>query len=541
MNKKNLNFDYVAVSSVGKQNDYRSVFKYFNKYLITLGDPTTSPGWNLMSIMKHARNVLVNERIKTAELYVDSGGFQIIVGYIPPSRILEYIECFHIVLDKYHNEIDKIFSLDVNNFKMSATEILEWNEKSTQMTINSIQKFPVLKDKVFFIVQNRNEKVFEIWRKLFIEKEVYKHFNLYSFGGLVGLKKDTNAVFNHAVPATMWLLTYQKHFNFDIKQLHWLGQSSRVVFIAIALIERLFKIYVTADSSEIVRFAPIASKLPMLCKTVSYCEETHKPIVDFDFARVPKDILSMLEFHSWDDDHCPRVSRDNLKLWNIDIDVLHSVPQDLFDYIFYLMYKNTGNEENIIEYKDHATKLLDQLNRICNNKKLFKSDLEFFINNISDETIDLYNIHLTFTDEEFSQLTNISPESKGFVIEIRNLINKLKNFKYVKKRSLQAIESFKKTNLTKLANCDFIELSCQNIDSAITLSDPISEKILEIGLENCTIENLKEIHPTMHQGHTAKTTLANIKWILKFLPVIEKGDINQADEFMREIVKGYVK
>ena len=45
----------------------------------------------------------------------------------------------------------------------------------------------------------------------------------------------------------------------------------------------------------------------------------------------------------------------------------------------------------------------------------------------------------------------------------------------------------------------------------------------------------------MHQGHTAKTTLANIKWILKFLPVIEKGDINQADEFMREIVKGYVK
>ena len=92
MNKKNLNFDYVAVSSVGKQNDYRSVFKYFNKYLITLGDPTTSPGWNLMSIMKHARNVLVNERIKTAELYVDSGGFQIIVGYIPPSRILEYIE-----------------------------------------------------------------------------------------------------------------------------------------------------------------------------------------------------------------------------------------------------------------------------------------------------------------------------------------------------------------------------------------------------------------------------------------------------------------
>jgi hypothetical protein len=219
LNEKKLKMDYIGVlSSTPHSPAYRSTFKYFNKYLITLGEPTASANWTMLHILKHAKNIIIKEKVpgQDAELMIDSGGFQIIVGKIRQERILEFIECYHKVLELYPNEIDKIFSLDINNFNMTAKDIYDWNKKSTTMTIESMKKFPQLKSKVLFVLQNRNERVFEIWRKLFVENRVWEHFDLYSFGGLVGLKKSTKVDFNHAVPATMWLLTYAKKYNFQM-------------------------------------------------------------------------------------------------------------------------------------------------------------------------------------------------------------------------------------------------------------------------------------------------------------------------------------
>ena len=143
MNKRKTKLEYVGVlSSKPSSPAYRSTFKYFNKYLITLGEPTASPNWTLLSILKHAENIIINEKIaNNSELMIDSGGFQIITGKITKFRILEFIECYHMVLEKYPTEIQKIFSLDINNFGMTADEILEWNYKSTEATIESIKSF----------------------------------------------------------------------------------------------------------------------------------------------------------------------------------------------------------------------------------------------------------------------------------------------------------------------------------------------------------------------------------------------------------------
>ena len=64
MNKRNTLLEYVGVlSSKPGMPAYRSTFKYFNKYLITLGEPTATPSWTLMSILKHAKNIIINEKI----------------------------------------------------------------------------------------------------------------------------------------------------------------------------------------------------------------------------------------------------------------------------------------------------------------------------------------------------------------------------------------------------------------------------------------------------------------------------------------------
>lgn len=547
MNKRNTLLEYVGVlSSKPGMPAYRSTFKYFNKYLITLGEPTATPSWTLMSILKHAKNIIINEKMPKSELMIDSGGFQVIVGKITRSRILEYVECFHQVLELYPNEIQKIFSLDINNMKMTPKEILEWNYKSTQMTINSMQKYPVLKDKVLFVIQNRNRRVFEIWRKLFLEKKVWEHFDLYSIGGLVGLKKDTNVDFNHAVPGTMWLLTYAKKYNFDVKQLHWLGQSSKVVFIAMALIEKVYGIYLTSDSSELIRFAPIAQKLPLIQKMVAYDDKSNEFKDDFRYARTNKDVLEMLELHSWDDDHCKRATRDNLKDMNIDIDILNVVRQDALDKILHINLNWLADKtilESMVEQKDAVNEICNALIRLFTGASLEKSDTLLIRFPLSEEDLKEWNI----IDSTYLEQDAVEVFPKNVVLQnFFNYIKKLKTFKYVNQRSdisqdifLKSLENPPFTG--RLDNGDYIELMCQHVENAIQVADIISDKILEIGLEEITMEQLLKMHPILNQGRTAKTVYENIGWMLRFKDIIIEGNVEEADEIMRNIVDSYGK
>lgn len=543
MNKRNTKLEYVGVlSSKPGMPAYRSTFKYFKKYLITLGEPTTSANWTMLNILKHAKNIIITEKQPDSELMIDSGGFQVIVGRIARSRILEYVECFHQVLDSYPNEIQKIFSLDINNFQMKPHELLEWNYKSTQMTIDSMQKFPILKDKVLFVIQNRNRKVFEIWRKLFIEKKVWEHFNLYSIGGLVGLKKDTNVDFNHAVPGTMWLLTYAKKYNFEVKQLHWLGQSSKVVFIAMALIEKVYDIYLTSDSSELIRFAPVAQKLPLIRKVVDYNDTSNEFKDDFDYARTPDDIMDMLLLHSWDDDKCKRATRDNLKALDIDIDILNIVNQDILDQMIHVNIDNWDSYDSPLsamrENLQEVLKVCNCLTRLFSGSPLHMYDTILLKFKLEQDELEKWNlIDQSIPNQSPEELFPEDVRLQNFYI----YVNKLKNFKYSGQRSTLSREVFEKSNRKRLDNGDYIELMCQHIDNAILVSDIIADKIIEVGLDKITIENLKEMHPILNQGKTAKTVYENIGWMLKFKDIIEDGDINEADEIMRQIVDSYEK
>ena len=253
---------YISVTSPGSHMS-KPIFNYFDDYLVSLGEPATSKAWTLQQIARHMQK-LVSEKPDDAGLYLDSGGFQIIVGYVTLSRIQEYIDSYQFALDRYSDDIDRIFSLDVWNDKLTDQEVYDLNAYSTTESIDLIKQTPAIADKQLFVMQTSNEMTFTTWKKLFTELEVYKHYKLWSIGGLVGLKKKTNARFSHAVPATLWLLTYQKHYDFTIDQVHWLGQSSRLSFLAMALMERLYGINMTSDSSQLVRFAALEHKLPYI-------------------------------------------------------------------------------------------------------------------------------------------------------------------------------------------------------------------------------------------------------------------------------------
>jgi hypothetical protein len=269
---------YVAVMGDAKINLTSDIiFHYFDNYLASMGEPTTSKAWTLFQLNKHFKKIIkgskeIKNHYGDKKLFIDSGGFQIIVGYINKNRVNEYIDSYHFLLKKYKNDIDYIFFLDIMNKGWSKNDLIKFNDKSFNESIKLINKYPELKDKQIFICHTRTLPVFELWNELMDKHQVYNYYERYSFGGLVGLKKETNAKFSHFVPFTFWLISKILENKGKIKHIHMLGQSSRLAIFTSIILENLLKekfnldIDITMDSSELMRFTKIDQKLPLLTK-----------------------------------------------------------------------------------------------------------------------------------------------------------------------------------------------------------------------------------------------------------------------------------
>jgi len=269
--------------------------RYFNDYLVSVAEPTTSRGWSLNDIYRHMKHIVKlrsqfkEEYNPNLKLMIDSGGYQIITGYITESRIREYTDVYHFILEKFQDEIDTIFSLDINTPSFSQEMLKKYNDYSIDQSIQLLQKYPSIKNKQIFIIQSRVPKVLQEWVELMDDHKVYDHYTRYSFGGLVGLKKEIRSQFNHFVPMTLWLMTYLKNRGAPLpEQIHMLGQSSKLALITGAILEKITGINITMDSSEIVRFRPIEYSVPVMHKE----DNVFKTIKNLD------DMTSMLKYHS---------------------------------------------------------------------------------------------------------------------------------------------------------------------------------------------------------------------------------------------------
>jgi uncharacterized protein YeeX (DUF496 family) len=178
--------------------------------------------------------------------------------------------------------------LDINTPKFSQEKLIKYNDYSIDESLKLHKEFPEFRNKQLFVVQSRFPNILEDWRILMDKHKVCESFKLYSFGGLVGLKSEVRSHFNHFVPMTLWLLTYAKAGGHaKPEQIHMLGQSSRVAIISGIILEKLFGIKMTMDSSEIIRFRPIVAKTPMINKKG-----------DFDVITNLEEMQAMIECHS---------------------------------------------------------------------------------------------------------------------------------------------------------------------------------------------------------------------------------------------------
>lgn len=354
---------------------------------MSIAEPTTSPAWTLNDIIKQMKKTYKKQvmGLENLNIYLDSGGYQIILGHITKNRIKEFIETYHFIFKRYLKDIDFIFTLDINNLKFSPNDIETLNNTSIKTSIEFIKKYPIAKNKQIFVVQSRTPEMLNIWKDLMDKNEVYNHYFRYSFGGLVGLKSETRATFNHFTPMTIWLMAYLKKNNGKITHLHMLGQSSRVAIITGSILEKLFKIDITMDSSEIIRFSPISGKVP----AIHNCEN------DFKVLRNLDDLCTLMDYHS---DECELLKIDAIKAelanGNVSnqtfIEIISMNIENTIAFADYFLKEK--NVDDILNYKKEDFEKFHEVFKIGrlsqemeNNMFLIKQLLPYYEENRFDE------------------------------------------------------------------------------------------------------------------------------------------------------------
>jgi hypothetical protein len=222
-------------------------------------------------------------------LKVDSGGYSVIVGEVPPRLIGKFIKNYHLYLKHYSNDLDYIFSLDIpvvlNNPSINKRSIIyRLNYDSLSDTLRLLEISKKLQEKLIFVWQFKINNQYKIWRTIYDELDLNKYIKNRAIGGLVGLDQTLRSVGRKinfspviALPFRCLLDHLQKK---DIDQtfyLHFLGVKKRSDRFVIALMEQLFCLYLdqvskvqfTYDSINYNASALYGTKLLVNCWSFS--------------------------------------------------------------------------------------------------------------------------------------------------------------------------------------------------------------------------------------------------------------------------------
>lgn len=243
------------------------LYDIFDKVLLSLGKVFTGDNFDYTTLRRFSKKLdEVRSLYPDNTIYVDSGGYSIIVGDIPKHTISKLIDLYSYFISTYTDKFDRVFSLDIPlSLKLDINyydTLLSLNTTSQEKTINAIKKSKELKNKLYFVWQFKTRKLFDIWKTVYNELKLWKYYNYYAVGGLVGLKNFANIKFSgYVVPILYTVMLYKEHYSktFLKKELiyHVLGQYAAVDQLVILVIEEFIKrkynlkFHITYDSAAI--------------------------------------------------------------------------------------------------------------------------------------------------------------------------------------------------------------------------------------------------------------------------------------------------
>lgn len=209
----------------------------------------------MIPLIDRIRNLKNNyiSKLDNGRIFVDSGGYSIIVGDIHPDDTRKAIGCYHYYLKEESNIYDAIFSLDIPTSPKypefnTKENIYNYNKISLTESSKVLTSSQNITKKFFFVWQFKMIDQYQIWNKLYDELKLNNVIKNRAIGGMVSLRDPENGVNIDFSPFTA--MSYRCLFDYinagDFRtdfRLHMLGINIAYDRFQIALLEKLFKRY----------------------------------------------------------------------------------------------------------------------------------------------------------------------------------------------------------------------------------------------------------------------------------------------------------
>ncbi len=402
--------DYLYVAG---PNDNRGMNKLFlnavsaqtNGILYSLVDGLNKKDFGCVSMSSVAGdiNTCLNN-FGEGRSFIDSGGYSIIKGDIQPKHIVSAIDCWGYYAEHEIESYDHLFSLDIPvsliyNELNNRQKIYDYNKMSLTVLVDLIEKFPSIREKIFFVEQFKMLPQYEIWKQLYHELDLGKYIQNRAIGGMVGIRGITGIKFSPFISiAYKCLLDYADAGEFNRTfRIHFLGVYNIYDRFHIAILEKLFSHYLedsitvefSYDSVNFVQSARMNKSLPI------YASDGDNLLYYETVLTVPQSILNGV----YNDSGLYHYIQDEIELRRQGNRIQNSSSFGPLN-----IYSNM----NIDRYFERLVDEYDLVGLIVKNKSMtvVTSKLRSILKNLHRDLPEIFNRHIQGAIEENIRITH---------------------------------------------------------------------------------------------------------------------------------------
>jgi hypothetical protein len=441
------NFQYKRnVELIGKNTIRKGLFSYGTE-LYNLSKRKTKPKINNYNEKTHKQVIKINEKKELLtpdmKLFLDSGGFQAIRGYLTKEEMKDFAHQYTEYLEQYPDDYDYAFILDLPAFDKGLKDdkdIYDLNKYSYEQ----FHKLPKeVQNKIIYVYHFNIPRVNNIWYRFFEEGLVDGiDTNYFSVGGLVGrtVSETILPYINYSLPLYNIVRYQMLNRNRYQAKFHVLGVGTYYLGIFFAFLQKLlkdkynFQLDMTFDSTSPIKhlgqmriynvfndydLLDEADSLEDLLKIKMECISLASQIDDTlhrieEYDKLGKNRQRILNSIHWMDKHAQL--RLNKNIEDINIDKIYNTEGGYTKqtYLIMMMYD---------------CYVYDIANSIA-NRVIEKSGINFAdINN--------YSVRKEISDLVYKLLDNLTPN---------------KNLNVYKKKIVKSLELFSDLNNPNKAN-----------------------------------------------------------------------------------------
>lgn len=198
------------------------------------------------------------------KLFVDSGGYSIIVGDVHPTAVPRFVQCYNTMLRLTPGAFDTAFSLDIPlslRFREMNTrqKIMAFNDYALSTARDILLNNPVALERFSFVWHFKMPAQYEIWKALYAKHDLNRIIRHRAIGGMVALRGITGIRFSPFIGmAYRCLLDYLDAGRFDQDfTLHFLGMYLPYDRFEMAILDGLFDRYLEGEAQAVTTYDSI--------------------------------------------------------------------------------------------------------------------------------------------------------------------------------------------------------------------------------------------------------------------------------------------